>query len=202
MPARYAAVSPSARAFSMRRHLPSLAVFMLLCGADPLRAQDAIQLSELRPGLKIRVEAPGVIFGTLTAMILSRSPDSIAIANSNFAPISIPLSKITRLDVSRGKSHKAGAVRGLKWGVPLGLAIGAIAAAGAFDCTCYVCKNCEELKTPPAQGFGLGLLSGVAYGAGIGALVPRESWARLELTPRTSLDAGAIRGGLALRASF
>jgi hypothetical protein len=179
----------------MRRLHVSLAALTVLCLASPLRAQDATEMSELRPGVRIRVEAPGAIAGALTATLLSRTRDSITIGAPNAAPMTVAMSRVTRIDVSRGKSRRAGAVQGLKWGVPIGLATGVLLAAIPSDCT-----NCEDYSA--GAWIAQGLLAGVVWGAGIGALVGRESWAHLELTPHVTSDAGAMRTGLVFRARF
>src|SRR5437764_1277057 len=166
---RYSATLPLE--LRMRFVLP-LAGLTLLSLANPARAQDAMQLSELRPGVRIRLEAPGSVAGLMTATVTSRSRDTITIADENVAPLAVPLSHVTRVDISRGKSHSAGAVLGMKWGLAIGVPVGILAAASPD------CEGC--VKTSAAEWIALSVLDGVALGAGIGALVGRENWVRFQ----------------------
>ena len=79
-----------------------------------IAAQARAQSTELRPGAKIRVIAPGIVAGRLEGTLLSRTRDSLTIGSPDNAPLSIPLAGITSVEVSHGKSRAKGALKGVK----------------------------------------------------------------------------------------
>ncbi|HKP15929.1 MAG TPA: hypothetical protein VJT85_07690, partial [Gemmatimonadaceae bacterium] len=82
---------------------------------------------------------------------------------------------------SRGKSRSAGALRGIMWGAPIGLGFGILGLGLAEDCVA-----CTD-EPSDAEVVGLFTLSGVIWGAGIGAIIGRERWERFQLATRASL---------------
>jgi len=107
----------------MKRHM--VAVLALLFAA-PANAQ----LLELQPGARVRVTAPAVLGGKLEGTIAARRGDTLSIVPSNVAPVDIPISALSRVEVYRGTSRTAGAKKGLLWGLALGLPAGLLTAAG------------------------------------------------------------------------
>jgi hypothetical protein len=161
--------------------------FALLPCAITLQAQ----ASELQPGARVRLEAPGITAARFVGTVLSRTGDTLLVGGPNVAPVRVPVAALTSLEISRGSSRMEGAKRGLMWGVPIGLLFG-----GAVALTAQ-CDNCSSPPTDKDRtGFVTAMtVSGAVWGAGIGALVGRERWERFAVAaPRTSID---LRGGRA-----
>lgn len=147
------------------------------------------QLTEAQPGARVRVQAPGIIAGQYVGTVLAREPGLIRLGSPDAAPIEVPIDRITSLEISKGKSRLAGAGRGMKWGIPIGLGLGLLAAASSN----------EESRIYYDGGFGTDTVSkteivlwsglaGALWGAAIGAFIPKEHWERFELAPRTGFD--------------
>ena len=157
---------------------------LLTFASSPLLAQSGLAYSELQPGARLRVAAPGVVAGRYEGTLLSRTADTLRLGSANGAPVAIPIARLTSLEVSRGKSRTAGALRGIMWGAPIGLAAGVLSASA-------VTGDCIGCTDDYSKGgwIALSTLSGALWGAGIGALVGRERWDEFQLAPRTSIGA-------------
>jgi hypothetical protein len=180
----------------LRRHAaaPLLAVLFAL----PLVAQ----VSEVQPGARVRVTAPGIVAGDFVGTVLTRTADTIAVGGPNVVPIHIPWARISSLEISRGKSRADGAIVGIKWGAPLMAAVGAtlgIAGTGLND----RCTQCDDISLGEAVSVtALFALSGAFYGAGIGAIVGRERWDQFDVGARTSLRIDRGRIGIGMQFGF
>ncbi len=165
-----------------------LALILIGLLPRPVRAQ----LAEAQPGSRVRIQAPGIVAGRYVGTVLSRSSDTLVLGSTNAAPVQVPISRITSAEVSRGSSRGLGAVQGLKWGVPIGLALGVIAAAGSDNPDNVYCSgfdNCGQSDAAfRARVITAGVIGGAFWGAAIGALVGRERWERFDVAPRTSFD--------------
>ena len=154
------------------------------------------QLGEVQPGARVRIQAPGIVAGRYAGTVLSRTADTLVLGSPNTAPVQVPVVRITSAEVSRGSSRSLGALQGLKWGVPIGLAIGVIAAAGSDNPDNLYCSgfdNCGQSDGAfRARVITAGVIGGAFWGAAIGALVGRERWERFDIAPRTSFD---LHGG-------
>ncbi len=154
------------------------------------------QLSEIQPGARVRITAPGIVAGRYDATILTRTADTIRVGGPNKSPLDIPISRITSLEVSRGDSRALGADRGVLWGGGIGLAMGIILAAA------------DESSSPDYNGLGArvtlaySILSGVIYGAIIGAIVGRERWESFDIPVRTSFRVQQGRVGAAFAFTY
>lgn len=170
-----------------------LALLALVVGAAwPLPAQ----LAEVQPGVKVRIRAPSAVGGQVQGFVATRSRDSLSLSTGQGPLVSLPLAAITSAEVSRGKSRADGARRGLLWGAPIGLLVMlADAPTGESRCTSETCG--DELSD--AQRIVVGVVGGGGWGAGIGALIGRERWQRLEVTPR--LSASVSRGRITMGAA-
>jgi hypothetical protein len=161
----------------MRRfvHVP-VALLLLAVSASVVHAQS----TELQPGARVRITAPGIVAGRYTGTLLSRSRDTLQFGSQNGAPVSIPMSRITSIEISRGRSHGSGALRGLAWGVPIGLVFGIATASSVDNCGDL---GCDGLVTTARGVYVISsTLSGAFWGAGIGALIGRERWEPFALT--------------------
>jgi hypothetical protein len=178
----------------MHRALSLVASIMLLASAAPLAAQQSAPEIEIRAGSRVRLDAPGVLGDRMVATVISRTADTLTVASPNAAPIAVPTSRITRLEVSRGDSRSAGVLHGMKWGVPIGIGFGVLGALLSDDC--------QSCKNPPNRAAIIPAFAGAgaAWGAVIGAIVQHEQWEPFALTPRVSFDPGSQRGTLAFSA--
>ena len=182
--------------------LASLAVILAILFARSAGAQ----LAEAQPGSRVRIQAPGIVAGRYVGTVLSRSPDTLVLGSTNAAPVQVPISRITSAEVSRGSSRGLGAVQGLKWGIPIGLALGVIAAAGSDNPDNVYCSGFDNCGQSDAafrtRVITAGVVGGAIWGAAIGALVGRERWERFDVAPRTSLDYRDGRTHLGMALSF
>ncbi|MEO8563134.1 MAG: hypothetical protein ABI601_13710 [bacterium] len=177
-------------------HRIRFALVALLClGAVGLGAQSA-SLGDVRTGARVRIETSGSVAGRYEGTVLNWIGDSLTIGGPDQAPIVLTVARVTSFQVSRGNSRVAGAVRGLEWGVPIGLAFGALAISTTSQChdVCAVGNNWKVAR--------LFALSGLLWGAGFGALIGRERWGPRQLVPRTALEAGLGGAALTLRVEF
>lgn len=152
--------------------------------AVPVSSAEA-QLTNLIPGVRARIRAPGSVSGRLTGTVINRTSDSLSFAMENGVPVQVPLSALTSVEVSRGKSRSKGALKGAMWGGGIGLLSGLFSDSGEENCT----TDCYSRGEYVAAGvIGLGLT-----GAAIGAIIGSESWDRLDVPVRTALI--RTRGG-------
>ena len=178
------------------RTLARLAALLALTAVGALPAQ--AQLTELQPGTRVRVEASGIVAGRYVGTVLASTADTMTIGSPDRLPLAIPTARISAIEVSRGKSKMEGAKRGVLWGAPIGLALGAFAAAMP-TCDRGRYNNCDDYPTDVEFVVG-NLVGSVVIGAGIGALIGREKWERFQLRPSAAID---IRNGMAtLRFSY
>ena len=161
-----------------------LLALLLPMTARPLAAQGSLPLAEVPPGGRGRVEAPGIVAGKYVGTVLTRGADTLTLGNPSGKPVVLPLGSVRSLEISRGKSRTAGAIRGMLWGAPLGAALGIFGVATAEDCTgCYEAVGNAEVLTAFTA-------AGILWGAGIGAIVGRERWERFDLPARTAFRVG------------
>ncbi|MBA3671386.1 MAG: hypothetical protein H0W68_05120 [Gemmatimonadaceae bacterium] len=71
------------------------------------------QIGELQPGVRVRLSAPGAVAEGYEGTLISRTADTLVVAGGKVAPVRVPVSAITGLELDRGKSHGKGALRGL-----------------------------------------------------------------------------------------
>lgn len=174
----------------------ALALGMGLASAPSARAQ----FSEAQPGARIRVEAPGVVAGRYEGTVLTREGATMRIGATNASSVDVPLDRITSLEVSRGKSRSAGAWRGVAWGLPIGLAVGALTATTIRSCTGTTCRDPDAAEK---SAYVLGsTLGGAFWGGVIGALVGRERWEKFEAPVRSGVDLRHRNAQVALRITY
>ncbi|MFN2566738.1 MAG: hypothetical protein ABR499_17210, partial [Gemmatimonadaceae bacterium] len=113
----------------MRRLRIVVAGLLVLLPFLPLDAARAQQFSELAPGARVRIQAPGIVAGRYTGTVLSRTTDTLVVASSAAASARVPITALTSVEVSRGRSRSRGALKGIAWGGSIGLGIGLVAAA-------------------------------------------------------------------------
>lgn len=184
---------------SPRTFRPLCALVLSILALSGVSASARAQHSEVQPGARVRIQAPGVVAGRYVGTVLTRSADTVELGAPGTAPIKVPFALITSIEVSRGSSRALGAVRGVQWGAPIGLVFGVIAAAGT-DSDPYCFDNCRTSGSYKAGIVAASTLAGALWGAGIGAIVGRERWERFEVSPRSAFDVrqGSARLGLAV----
>jgi hypothetical protein len=162
----------------IRRVWPALV--LLLAG------QAGAQLRELQPGARVRVTAPAVLGGKLEGMIIAQRGDTLSIVSHNAAAVDIPISGLSRVEISRGKSRAAGAKKGFFWGLAIGLPVGLATATGDNKTWNLVEESCDPFFQTCATHSDVEQVMLVSVGtgaiaAGIGALIGRQRWETLNV---------------------
>jgi hypothetical protein len=174
-----------------------LAILGALALGDTVAAAQA--LPELQPGMRVRIRAPNVVDGQLTGKIASRTAEALVVTDERRGEFTVPVAAMSELNVSRGSSHSAGALKGAMWGAGLGLGVGLMFAA---------VPNSERHSHSGYAGYGLGpptaeegiLLGcggGLVIGFSLGALAGSERWDRVHIP--ASIAVVPARRGLGLR---
>ena len=180
----------------MRYRVLHTIVAVAWCSAMAIARADAQLLVALQPGARVRVQASGVVAGGLEATVVARVRDTVTLTTSRGTPIAVPLAAITAAEVSRGRSHRDGAVKGLAVGAGVGLVVGLLGAivddARSDECGAEPCENNLTPGEVVAGGFG----TGAVLGAGIGAITGVEQWERLTIPRYVALRPS--RDGLTL----
>lgn len=189
--------TPTFPGVAMRYLTRSVGALVLLLVAP---ATARAQLSELQPGVRVRVEAPGIIAGRLAGTILSRSGDSLDLAAPNGVPMRIATARLSKIEVSRGKSRMEGAKRGMMWGVPILGGFSTLIALATPACPAGRCGIDGEF--PRGEFVMYGFIGGALYGSGIGALIGREKWDRYELPARPAVGMRDGRATLGINHTF
>ena len=167
------------------------AILLVAAAARPATAQ----LTEVQPGARVRVAAPGLVAGKYEGTVLARTSDTLVLGSTSTAPVRIAIARLTSLEISRGSSRSDGALRGMLWGVPIMTALGVAVAVSAQNC-----RTCAPVTDREMVGVvGFFAASGALYGAGIGALIGRERWESFQLTPSTAYDLRQGRLDLAFK---
>ncbi|MHB1224260.1 MAG: hypothetical protein ACYC2G_09500 [Gemmatimonadaceae bacterium] len=104
-----------------------------LAALAPLAAATA-QLPEVRPGMRVRIVAPGELAGRVEGVVVDRGPDTLRVAVAQRGPIPVPVPAIASIEIYRGRSRRPGAARGAKRGAIAGLGFG-LANAFFSDCS-------------------------------------------------------------------
>lgn len=157
--------------------------------ASPAHAQ----FVELDPGTRIRLRAPAAVAGQLTGVVIGRSNDSLTVSRSNAMPVTLPLSALTSLEISRGKSHGRGAMKGALWGGGVFVVLGVVIPME--ECLEGTSSNTYN-EGSRAEGVLWTATSGALTGALIGAIIGAERWERAALPLRVGvrpLSGGGVR---------
>ena len=157
--------------------LQSLAASSLLLVLLLSAVADVQQLPEVAPGARVRIRAPGVVAGSYTGTVLSRSADTLVVAGSAAAAVRVPIASLTQVEVSRGRSRSRGASKGALWGAGIGLAIGVVTMGIADDAN-YGSQG---------EYVAFNAVGGAIWGVIIGAIVGSERWDGYQLPLRASL---------------
>lgn len=162
--------------------------------------------------LSIRMRAPNEkVIGTL----LSVGADSVVLGpRSGKAPVTIPLSQVT--SVLRYTGKRSHWLAGMALGALTGLTMGELYAAGNGSGSALATDVCGGLEAfgfyskggchrdaQTASGntdLAIGLLTGAAVGAAIGALGATNEWREVKLPRRAHVVLSPTRNGVSLQA--
>jgi hypothetical protein len=128
------------------------------------------------PGTRIRVVTARPVTSVTGALVASSADTLVLRADKTGDTVSVPLSRVSRLDISRGtRTHK---LRGAKIGFFGGMGVGAVTAtlieSNARESNCV--SFCDFNKTfAPIVGAFFGAVGGVIAGTAVGAW-PTETW--------------------------
>ena len=156
----------------MRRTIASLLVALVM-------VPQVISAQALMPGTRVRVTHPGE--GTRTGTVVALTPDTLEVRLAGHAEAShMPLSQVTRLDVSLGRQRHL--LRGAGIGFIVGGAVGAATGAAAeSDCGGEMfCLGAGGGAV--VGGVFLGSVGGII--GLIAGVVPSERWERVPLAAR------------------
>jgi hypothetical protein len=138
------------------------------------------QVPTIIPGARVRVESRQ-IDKNLEGTVMSQTADSVIVASVGAIRTAVASGSITRIRVSQGKSHGAGAIKGIKIGGGIGLGLGVLLglaiAAG---------PSTSEYPNPggvAAVVAALYAVSGAMWGAAIGGAVGAEKWTTVYSIP-------------------
>jgi hypothetical protein len=157
-------------------------VLLTLLGMTTPAPARAVQAGDSLPtGTTIRLVAPAVAPGTLTATVLALDHDTLLLkVPGEAAGLVIPLAGVERLEVYRGRTSGVaamlgGGLAGLAVGGAAGWVLGPALCQAADDPDDPSCPG-ESVRTQRIVGaVVLGLL-GSAYGVTVGARQRRERW--------------------------
>jgi hypothetical protein len=160
------------------------AVVAVLAPTSMVRAQT---VEAPAPGDRVRVTAPSVGINRRPAHLVTRRGDTLhLLLRGGPDTVAIPVSAITRLEVSRG-THRPWARNGLV-GLVAGAALGVVGAAMFVEDR----QNCEGIGLCGEEKgfamFGMGLVGGITggvVGVIVGASRPVDRWAPVRLDSLT-----------------
>jgi hypothetical protein len=132
------------------------------------------------------------------------SADSLEFRSSLTSEINrVPIDRLTRFDMRRSRNAGEGAVRGLKWGAPIGgvfgLAVGAACAAQDDEWWGWHHDGCSAGEVVLVSVVMAGVGGGI--GALIGAALPGERWEPVSLQA-LRLGVASKHGGVAWSVAF
>ena len=160
-------------------------------------ASTAAQANTIPSGTRVKIETQPKT--QVVGKLLSQLGDSIIITGAGSHRIALASDAVTRVEVSRGRSHVHGALRGMKVGsLAVGGGVGLIVGAAYIDG--YSDRNSI---VPLYVLVFSGAAVGAVYGAAIGGILGAERWSTLYSAPmRVSfgpVQSGAPGVGVSIR---
>ena len=143
----------------------ALLILALLLSGTTLPAQEAG--AAVKPFTRVRVHAPGVAAKALVGNAVLVDTDSLVLAQGGSTRwLVVPTDAVSRLEISRGRSHLGGALAG----AGIGGLVGGVGLAGI-----------AAIQERRVDGWTfavliLGAVYGAPVGAAVGAVVGVERW--------------------------
>ena len=156
-----------AMTFTQASRVHGLALAAALACTPRLHAQDA-----LAAGSRVRVAADSG--RSLTGNVLRLNADTLTITSSGEAPLQIATSRLTSIEVSRGRNRVGWSLSGSLIGGLVGGVLGG--ASGGRD---------DPTGLGAGAGFAAGGILGLLSGAILGAVVAPERWRSVPLSRAT-----------------
>jgi hypothetical protein len=166
----------AASVLSMRR----FSLLLLSIASVPSTAVHAqVREPEIPPGARVRVSAPALSQRAVIGRYEGLNADSLSLMPVRTGSLMrIPLSQISRLELSDGRNRAGGATVGALLGF-------GVSVAGGFLCLA-VCPTSpgSGANLAPVGGLFLGIFVGLPVGGAIGATVfARERWRPIPAPP-------------------
>ncbi|HYD52103.1 MAG TPA: hypothetical protein VEA99_05730 [Gemmatimonadaceae bacterium] len=155
-----------------------------------LAAIAGAQSTELLPGVRVRLSAPGHVAAGFVATVIASSSDTLLLANRHGVQYRIPTRAVTRLEVSRGESRALGAGRGALWGAGIGAGLGMVVALTAESSTSMPDRPTTYEPLDGEERLAVvtvTAVSGAVWGTVIGAIVGSERWERFDVASRVAI---------------
>jgi hypothetical protein len=152
--------------FAKTSRVRGLALAAALACAPRAHAQGAQEA--LAAATRVRIAADSG--HALTGNVLRLNADTLTITASAGGPLPIPLSRLTSLEVSRGRNRAGWSLGGALIGGLVGGVLGG--ASGGHD---------DPTGLGAGAGFAAGGILGLLSGAVVGALVAPERWRAVPL---------------------
>lgn len=155
----------------MRRpRLVCLVVLAVLCGLAP----GAAAQSKLPIAVDQRVRAWTAAPQAITGRVVAIAPETVQIAQEGRDPITVAVTAVRRLEISRGESSRGAGFRsGALRGALIMGALGALSLGLQHD---QVGEDGSSAATAAALGAWSGALFGGLIGGGIGAARAGDRW--------------------------
>jgi len=151
---------------------------LLLAAPGTLTAQQA---DDLIPGARVRVTVPRDSRDPYVGTLDRLSSDSLTLRIESRAPVlTLPLTRVRRIEVSAGETSKV--VTGGAIGFGVGATASLLFLAGFCSDPDTLCGGDEWLRA-----FAFIALPSTLVGAGIGLLIRTERWREVELAPPAAL---------------
>ena len=164
---------------------PTALLLLALAAPTLVSGQAPAPLGTIQPGARVRITTPGA--KARTATVVAHTGDTLVVRWPQFAnAVPVPVSGISRLDVSTGRHRRV--LKGAGLGTLVGGATGGLVAAISyspcdpdtfFDCFLEPENRGEAAVWGTLVGGTLGLVVGTLAG-----LPRRESWQQVSLGDR------------------
>ena len=164
--------------------------FVLALGiAITLSSMAGAQAPLLPAGSKIRIAAPALFPGDAVGVVERVTADTIRFASPGLGSVAVPVSGVTRLQVSRGEHRSPFTAAAPIWAVPGGALIGMVAG---LPFTALMAATGDKGEETMAWSAGIGATLGLATGLVIRAASKSETWEWVPLAhDATSVTASA-----------
>jgi hypothetical protein len=113
--------------------------------------------------------------GRVAGYAVQLTPDTLVLARTFGRTVHVPVRRILRVEVSRGRDHLAGAVRGMAVGAVAAGAVGAV-LLGAANGGCEGGDVCLSRTQTATFGFLGGVVLGGGAGLVLGAAAGSDRW--------------------------